>query len=55
MRYRVDVYTDEQRQQRHLEEDVRRGLTARPKSLPPKYFYDRAGSLLFERITELPE
>ena len=47
MRYRVDVYTDEQRQQRHLEEDVRRGLTARPKSLPPKYFYDRAGSLLF--------
>ena len=55
MRYRVDVYRDEQRQQRHLEEDVRRGLTARPKSLPPKYFYDRAGSLLFERITELPE
>ena len=55
MRYRVDVHTDEQRQQQHLEEDVRRGLTGRPKSLPPKYFYDRAGSLLFERITELPE
>jgi L-histidine N-alpha-methyltransferase len=30
-------------------------LTARQKSLPAKYFYDRAGSLLFERITELPE
>jgi L-histidine N-alpha-methyltransferase len=55
MRYLVDVYTDERRQQQHLEDDVRRGLTARPKSLPPKYFYDRAGSLLFERITELPE
>ena len=55
MRYQVDVYTDEQAERRRLEEDVRRGLTARQKSLPPKYFYDRAGSLLFERITELPE
>jgi len=55
MRYRVDVYTDERTEQRRLEEDVRRGLTGRRKSLPPKYFYDRAGSLLFERITELPE
>ena len=34
---------------------MREGLTAWQKSLPPKYFYDRAGSLLFERITELPE
>ena len=31
------------------------GLTATPKRLSPKYFYDRAGSELFERITELPE
>ena len=31
------------------------GLSASPKRLPPKYFYDDAGSLLFERITELPE
>ncbi|MGH6674915.1 MAG: L-histidine N(alpha)-methyltransferase, partial [Xanthobacteraceae bacterium] len=35
--------------------DVIAGLTARPKSLPPKYFYDLAGSALFERITQLPE
>lgn len=35
--------------------DVLAGLTARPKSLPPKYFYDLAGSALFERITELAE
>ena len=26
-----------------------------PKSLPPKWFYDAAGSALFEKITELPE
>ena len=31
------------------------GLTANPKILPPKYFYDLQGSALFERITELPE
>ncbi|HEU4437741.1 MAG TPA: L-histidine N(alpha)-methyltransferase [Methylomirabilota bacterium] len=55
MRYRVDIYTDEAAQQKRLEDDVRRGLTAWQKSLPAKYFYDRAGSLLFERITELPE
>jgi L-histidine N-alpha-methyltransferase len=55
MRYQVDVHTDQRAQQQQLEEDVRRGLTARRKSLPPKYFYDRVGSLLFERITELPE
>jgi L-histidine Nalpha-methyltransferase len=35
--------------------DVRLGLTAKPKELPPKYFYDDRGSQLFERITELPE
>lgn len=35
--------------------DVLCGLTAQPKTLPPKYFYDLAGSALFERITELPE
>ncbi|HYE25598.1 MAG TPA: L-histidine N(alpha)-methyltransferase [Clostridia bacterium] len=35
--------------------DVRAGLTATPKSLPPKLFYDSRGSELFEQITELPE
>jgi dimethylhistidine N-methyltransferase len=35
--------------------DVVEGLTAKPKSLAPKYFYDLAGSALFDRITELPE
>ncbi|MET0669764.1 MAG: L-histidine N(alpha)-methyltransferase [Xanthobacteraceae bacterium] len=35
--------------------DAVAGLTAMPKRLPPKYFYDVAGSELFERITTLPE
>jgi dimethylhistidine N-methyltransferase len=35
--------------------DVIDGLTARPKRLSPKYFYDEAGSRLFEEITALPE
>lgn len=35
--------------------DVRIGLTASPKRLPCRYLYDRAGSLLFERICDLPE
>ena len=36
-------------------EDTRRGLTATPKVLFPKYFYDALGSRLFEAICELPE
>ncbi|MER6173803.1 L-histidine N(alpha)-methyltransferase [Streptosporangium sp. NPDC001681] len=38
-----------------LEHDVRTGLTSTPKWLPPKWFYDEAGSELFSRITRLPE
>jgi len=36
-------------------EDVRRGLTATPKSLSPKYFYDELGSQLFDAICLTPE
>ena len=35
--------------------DVLRGLGAPKKELPCKYFYDEAGSALFEQITELEE
>jgi dimethylhistidine N-methyltransferase len=35
--------------------DVVAGLSAKPKCLPPKYFYDLTGSGLFDRITQLPE
>jgi L-histidine Nalpha-methyltransferase len=38
-----------------LRADARAGLTATPKALPPKWFYDAEGSALFEKITELPE
>lgn len=38
-----------------LRADVRAGLTAAPKWLPPKWFYDARGSALFEEITRLPE
>jgi L-histidine N-alpha-methyltransferase len=38
-----------------LADDVRAGLSTRPKELPPKYFYDERGSRLFEDITSLPE
>jgi dimethylhistidine N-methyltransferase len=36
-------------------EDVRRGLSAKPKFLLPHYFYDALGSALFNAICELPE
>lgn len=35
--------------------DVLAGLSASPKTLPCKYFYDEVGSQLFDKITELPE
>jgi dimethylhistidine N-methyltransferase len=38
-----------------LKQDVIAGLSLPQKSLPPKYFYDDAGSRLFERICRLPE
>ena len=38
-----------------LRRDVRNGLDAEPKSLPPKWFYDSVGSDLFDQITRLPE
>ena len=38
-----------------LRADARAGLASVPKSLPPKWFYDAAGSELFEKITGLPE
>jgi dimethylhistidine N-methyltransferase len=36
-------------------QDVVAGLSAPQKFLPPKYFYDAAGSRLFARICRLPE
>ncbi len=38
-----------------IADEVLRGLAAHPRRLPPKLFYDAAGSHLFEQITETPE
>jgi L-histidine Nalpha-methyltransferase len=35
--------------------DVLNGLAVRPRTIPARWLYDRAGSQLFEVITELPE
>ena len=51
----LDVYLTDADADTALRTDARAGLTSTPKVLPPKWFYDAAGSELFERITELPE
>ncbi|WP_431936461.1 L-histidine N(alpha)-methyltransferase [Micromonospora sp. RP3T] len=51
----LEIHLEEQDLDRALREDVRVGLTASPKWLPPKWFYDARGSELFEEITRLPE
>jgi L-histidine N-alpha-methyltransferase len=35
--------------------EVHAGLARRPRTIPSKYFYDAAGSRLFDQICELPE
>jgi len=52
---RVDVHLGPDDLADALRADVRTGLTASPKELPPKYFYDDRGSELFDEITRLPE
>ncbi|NJP35159.1 L-histidine N(alpha)-methyltransferase [Micromonospora thermarum] len=51
----LEIHLEEQDLGRSLREDVRTGLTAEEKWLPPKWFYDARGSQLFEEITRLPE
>ncbi|TDD60548.1 L-histidine N(alpha)-methyltransferase [Kribbella antibiotica] len=51
----IDVHLTPDYAARTLREDVRTGLTADAKWLPPKWFYDARGSDLFEQITRLPE
>jgi L-histidine N-alpha-methyltransferase len=52
---RIDNYLNDAGFFSTMAEDVRKGLTANPKYLQPKYLYDDHGSDLFEQITELPE
>jgi L-histidine N-alpha-methyltransferase len=51
----LEIHLDDSDLARSLRADVRTGLTATPKWLPPKWFYDARGSALFEEITRLPE
>ncbi len=51
----VDVRLTPQDLAATLRSDVATGLTATPKWLPPKWFYDDRGSQLFDQITRLPE
>jgi L-histidine N-alpha-methyltransferase len=51
----IDVHLADDHAARALASDARAGLSANPKSLPPKWFYDARGSELFEQITRLPE
>ncbi|MBA2309814.1 MAG: L-histidine N(alpha)-methyltransferase [Pseudonocardiales bacterium] len=51
----LDVHLTDADAEAALRWDAWVGLTARPKQLPPKWFYDARGSELFEQITELPE
>jgi L-histidine N-alpha-methyltransferase len=52
---RVDVHLSGDDLARALASDVHDGLSAAPKELPPKWFYDERGSKLFDEITRLPE
>ena len=53
-RLRIDVYARADRPST-LAADVRGGLGRRPKSLPPKHFYDERGATLFDAICDTPE
>ena len=52
---RVAVLLDPDWASGSLVEDVQRGLSSHPRTLPPKWLYDDAGSQLFDEITRLPE
>jgi L-histidine Nalpha-methyltransferase len=53
--YTIDVHLGPADLEAAMRDDVRRGLTATPKFLPPKWHYDARGSALFDAITRLPE
>ena len=54
-RWSISNYLAADAAEQALRFDVRDGLTQKPKSLPPKWFYDSVGSDLFDQITRLPD
>lgn len=51
----IASFADVQPDQKQFLSEALAGLSAVPKTLPSKYFYDDRGSELFEKICELPE
>jgi len=51
----IDVHLGPADMAAALRADVVTGLSARPRWLPPKWFYDSRGGQLFDDITRLPE
>jgi len=49
------VERDEDGVDRNFRADVLAGMAQEPKAVPARWFYDEAGSRLFEDITQLPE
>lgn len=53
--FQMQVLLREEEWSRHLRNKTRAGLASDPPWIPPVWFYDEAGSELFERITRLPQ
>jgi len=53
--FNVDSFQAQQAPLSDFAQDMLAGMARRPRSIPPKYFYDEAGSALFDRICALPE
>lgn len=51
----VTAVFDAQASRQALLAELRRGLSATPKEISPRWLYDERGSQLFEEITRLPE
>jgi L-histidine N-alpha-methyltransferase len=54
-RFSIDVHLPPDHRRAAMAADAEAGLTATPKTLPPVWFYDERGSVLFDEITRLPE
>lgn len=54
-RITVEVLLADDDLRESLAQEVRAGLSAAAKSIPPTWFYDEEGSRLFDEITRLPE
>lgn len=53
--YQIEAARADDAWSERMVEEIRQGLSSRPRWLPSKYFYDDRGSRLFEDITGLPE